>query len=142
MRKTFLVLLGATAGAAMTLFATQSPMSAVGSSAKAAGADTYRQLSLFGDIFERVRAHYVEKPDDAKLVESAINGMLNGLDPHSSYMDPKSFRDMQVQTRGEFGGLGIEVTMEDGVIKVVAPIDDTPAAKAGIRASDVIYAPR
>ncbi|HEX4555921.1 MAG TPA: PDZ domain-containing protein, partial [Xanthobacteraceae bacterium] len=138
MRKTFLVLMGATAGAAMTLFATQSPMSAVGSSAKAAGADTYRQLSLFGDIFERVRAHYVEKPDDAKLVESAINGMLNGLDPHSSYMDPKSFRDMQVQTRGEFGGLGIEVTQEDGLIKVVAPIDETPAAKAGIRAGDII----
>src|SRR5689334_14522764 len=138
MRKTFLVLLGATAGAAMTLFATQSPMSAVGSSAKAAGADTYRQLSLFGDIFERVRAHYVEKPDDSKLVESAINGMLNGLDPHSSYMDPKSFRDMQVQTRGEFGGLGIEVTMEEGLVKVVAPIDETPAAKAGVMANDVI----
>ncbi|MEA2995853.1 MAG: carboxyl-terminal processing protease, partial [Alphaproteobacteria bacterium] len=138
MRKTLLVLMGATAGAAMTLFATQSPMSAVGSSAKAAGADTYRQLSLFGDIFERVRAHYVEKPDDSKLVESAINGMLNGLDPHSSYMDPKSFRDMQVQTRGEFGGLGIEVTQEEGLIKVVAPIDETPAAKAGIRAGDII----
>src|ERR1700716_3165082 len=138
MRKTFLVLMGGTAGAAMTLFATQSPMSAVGSSAKAAGADTYRQLSLFGDIFERVRAHYVEKPDDAKLVEQAINGMLNGLDPHSSYMDPKSFRDMQVQTRGEFGGLGIEVTMEDGLVKVVTPIDDTPAAKAGIMANDII----
>ena len=83
-------------------------------------------------MFERVRADYVDKPDDSKLVESAINGMLAGLDPHSSYMDPKSFRDMQVQTRGEFGGLGIEVTMEDGLIKVVAPIDDTPAAKAGV----------
>src|SRR3981189_696652 len=138
MRKTFLVLMGATAGAAMTLFAHQSPMSAVGSSAKAAGADTYRQLSLFGDIFERVRAHYVEKPDDAKLVESAINGMLNGLDPHSSYMDPKSFRDMQVQTHGEFGGRGLEGTMEDGLVKVVAPSDDPPAAKAGVRAGDVI----
>jgi carboxyl-terminal processing protease len=138
MRKTFLVLMGATAGAAMTLFATQSPMSTVGSSAKAAGADTYRQLSLFGDIFERVRAHYVEKPDDSKLVESAINGMLNGLDPHSSYMDPKSFRDMKIQIGGEFGGLGIEVTQEDGLIKVVAPIDETPAAKAGIRAGDII----
>src|SRR5882757_7305027 len=138
MRKTFLILLGATAGAALTLFATQSPMLAVGSSAKAAGADTYRQLSLFGDIFERVRAHYVEKPDDSKLVESAINGMLNGLDPHSSYMDPKSFKDMQIQTRGEFGGLGIEVTQEEGLIKVVAPIDETPAAKAGIRAGDII----
>jgi carboxyl-terminal processing protease len=89
-------------------------------------------------VFERVRADYVEKPDDAKLVESAINGMLAGLDPHSSYMEPKAFRDMQVQTRGEFGGLGIEVTMEDGLIKVVAPIDDTPAAKAGVMANDVI----
>src|ERR1700681_4519121 len=138
MRKTLLVLMGATAGAAMTLFATQSPMSAVGSSAKAAGGDTHRPLSLFGDIFERGRGHYVEKPDDSKLVESAINGMLAGLDPHSSYMDPKSFRDMQVQTRGEFGGLGIEVTMEDGLVKVVAPIDDTPAAKAGVMANDII----
>jgi carboxyl-terminal processing protease len=89
-------------------------------------------------VFERVRADYVEKPDDKKLVESAINGMLSGLDPHSSYMDPKSFRDMQVQTRGEFGGLGIEVTMENGLVKVVAPIDDTPAAKAGVMANDII----
>ena len=110
----------------------------IGASAKAAAADTYRQLNLFGDVFERVRADYVEKPDDSKLIETAINGMLAGLDPHSSYMDAKSFRDMQVQTRGEFGGLGIEVTMEDGLIKVVAPIDDTPAAKAGILANDII----
>ncbi len=139
MRKTSLIVLGAAAGAALTVFVTQSPMIAVGSSARAAAAvDTYRQLNLFGDIFERVRSHYVEKPDDSKLVESAINGMLNGLDPHSSYMDPKSFRDMQVQTRGEFGGLGIEVTMEEGLVKVVAPIDDTPAAKAGVRAGDII----
>src|SRR5713101_6182200 len=138
MRKTSLVLLGAAAGAALTVMVTQTPMIAMGSSARAAAADTYRQLNLFGDIFERVRSHYVEKPDDSKLVESAINGMLNGLDPHSSYMDPKSFRDMQVQTRGEFGGLGIEVTMEDGLVKVVTPIDDTPAAKAGVRAGDVI----
>jgi carboxyl-terminal processing protease len=137
MRKTPLVLLGVAAGVAMTLLATQ-PRLWLGTSARAAAADTYRQLNLFGDIFERVRGHYVEKPDDSKLVESAINGMLNGLDPHSSYMDPKSFRDMQVQTRGEFGGLGIEVTMEDGLVKVVAPIDDTPAAKAGVRAGDVI----
>jgi C-terminal processing protease CtpA/Prc len=89
-------------------------------------------------VFERVRADYVEKPDDSKLIESAINGMLAGLDPHSSYMDPKSFRDMQVETGGKFGGLGIEVTMEDGLIKVVAPIDGTPAAKAGILANDLI----
>jgi len=138
MRKTSLILLGAAAGAALTLITTQPRIVFDGSSAKAAAADTYRQLSLFGDVFERVRSDYVEKPDDSKLVESAINGMLAGLDPHSSYMDAKSFRDMQVQTRGEFGGLGIEVTMEDGLIKVVAPIDDTPAAKAGIMANDVI----
>jgi len=138
MRKTSLVLLGAAAGAALTILAVQPSRLLIGTSARAAAADTYRQLNLFGDIFERVRSHYVEKPDDSKLVESAINGMLNGLDPHSSYMDPKSFRDMQVQTRGEFGGLGIEVTMEDGLVKVVAPIDDTPAAKAGVRAGDII----
>ncbi len=138
MRKTSLVLLGAVAGAALTIAATQPRVAFLGTSAKAAAVDTYKQLNLFGDIFERVRAHYVEKPDDAKLIESAVNGMLSGLDPHSSYMDPKSFRDMQVQTRGEFGGLGIEVTMEDGLVKVVAPIDDTPAAKAGVRAGDVI----
>jgi len=138
MRKTSLVLLGALAGAALTMAVSQPRVAFLGVTAKAAAADTYKQLNLFGDIFERVRAHYVEKPDDAKLVESAINGMLNGLDPHSSYMDPKSFRDMQVQTRGEFGGLGIEVTMEDGLVKVVAPIDDTPAAKAGVRAGDII----
>ena len=138
MRKTSLVLLGAASGAALTLLAVQPRMVFVGASAKAAAADTYRQLNLFGDVFERVRADYVEKPDDGKLVESAINGMLSGLDPHSSYMDAKSFRDMQVQTRGEFGGLGIEVTMEDGLIKVVAPIDDTPAAKAGVLANDII----
>jgi len=122
----------------MTLLATQPRMIFIGATAKAAAADTYRQLNLFGDVFERVRADYVEKPDDAKLIETAINGMLAGLDPHSSYMDAKSFRDMQVQTRGEFGGLGIEVTMEDGLIKVVAPIDETPAAKAGILANDII----
>src|ERR1041385_235521 len=137
-RKTSLVLLGAAAGVAVTLAATQPRIAFIGASAKAAAADTYRQLNLFGDVFERVRADYVEKPDDAKLVEQAINGMLNGLDPHSSYMDPKSFRDMQVQTRGEFGGLGIEVTMEDGLVKVVTPIDETPAAKAGILANDII----
>src|SRR5712692_2208484 len=138
MRKTPLILLGAAAGAALTLLATQPRLAFVGASARAAGADTYRQLNLFGDVFERVRADYVEKPDDGKLIESAINGMLNALDPHSSYMDAKSFRDMQVQTRGEFGGLGIEVTMEDGLVKVVAPIDDTPAAKAGVMAGDII----
>ena len=138
MRKTYLVFLGAVAGAAAALLVTQPHAMLLGSAARAAASDTYQQLNLFGDVFERVRADYVEKPDDKKLVELAINGMLSGLDPHSSYMDPKSFRDMQVQTRGEFGGLGIEVTMEDGLVKVVAPIDDTPAAKAGVMANDII----
>src|SRR5450631_1207817 len=138
MRKTSLMLLGAVAGAALTLIAVQPSRLLVGTSARAAAADTYRQLNLFGDIFERVRSHYVEKPEESKLVEGAINGMLNGLDPHSSYMDTKSFKDMQVQTHGEFGGLGIEVTMEDGLVKVVAPMDDTPAAKAGILSGDLI----
>src|SRR5487761_2008905 len=138
MRKTTLIFLGAAAGAATTLLATEPEMVFMGSSAKAAVSDTYRQLNLFGEVFERVRADYVDKPDDSKLIESAIKGMVTGLDPHSDYMDPKSFQDMQVQTRGEFGGLGIEVTMEDGLTKVVAPIDDTPAAKAGIMANDII----
>jgi carboxyl-terminal processing protease len=139
MRKTSLILIGAAAGAALALLATQPRLMLVGASAKAAGgADTYRQLNLFGDVFERVRADYVEKPDDGKLIEAAINGMLNGLDPHSSFMDSKNYRDMQVQTKGQFGGLGIEVTMEQGLVKVVAPIDDTPAAKAGIMAGDII----
>ncbi len=138
MRKTSLVFLGAVAGAVATMLLTQPHPLLLGSTARAAASDTYRELNLFGDVFERVRADYVEKPDDSKLIESAINGMLAGLDPHSSYMDPKSFRDMQVQTRGEFGGLGIEVTMEDGLVKVVAPIDDTPAAKAGVMANDII----
>jgi carboxyl-terminal processing protease len=138
MRKTSLILLGAAAGAALTLISTQPRIVFDGASARAAAADTYRQLSLFSDVFERVRADYVEKPDDAKLIESAINGMLAGLDPHSSYMDAKAFRDMQVQTRGEFGGLGIEVTMEEGLIKVVSPIDDTPASRAGVMSNDII----
>jgi carboxyl-terminal processing protease len=138
MRKTSLIFLGSLVGVVATLLLTQPHTLQMGSAAGAAASDTYLKLNLFGDVFERVRAAYVEKPDDSKLVESAINGMLAGLDPHSSYMDPKSFRDMQVQTRGEFGGLGIEVTMEDGLIKVVAPIDDTPAAKAGVMANDII----
>ncbi|MDH3579868.1 MAG: S41 family peptidase [Hyphomicrobiales bacterium] len=107
-------------------------------SAVAANSEIYRQLDLFGDVLERVRADYVEKPDDIKLIESAINGMLSALDPHSAYLNAKHFRDMQVQTRGEFGGLGIEVTMENGVVKVVAPIDDTPASRAGLQTGDLI----
>ncbi len=116
------------------------PQFFAGAEANAAASDTYRELNLFGDVFERVRADYVEVPDDTKLIENAINGMLAGLDPHSSYMNPKDFQDMQVQTSGKFGGLGIEVTMEDGIIKVISPIDDTPASKAGILANDQIIA--
>ncbi len=102
------------------------------------GADTYKQVKLFGDVFERVRADYVEEVSDQELIESAIRGMLASLDPHSSYLDPKSFQDMRVQTKGEFGGLGIEVTMENGLVKVVSPIDDTPAFRAGVQAGDLI----
>ena len=138
MHKTSLLLLGATAGAAMMLFAIEPLMIFATTSADAAVEDIYRQLDLFGDVFQRVRADYVEQPDDTKLIESAITGMLAGLDPHSSYMDPKSLKDLREETSGEFGGLGMEVTMEDGLIKVVAPIDETPAAKAGILANDLI----
>ena len=101
-------------------------------------AETYKQVKLFGDVFERVRADYVEEVSDEKLIEAAIRGMLSSLDPHSSYLDPKSFQDMRVQTKGEFGGLGIEVTMENGLVKVVSPIDDTPAFRAGVQAGDLI----
>jgi len=107
-------------------------------SASAANSEIYKQLDLFGEVLERVRADYVEQPEDSELIESAINGMLTSLDPHSSYLSPKNFRDMQVQTRGEFGGLGIEVTMENGVVKVVSPIDDTPASRAGLMSGDLI----
>jgi carboxyl-terminal processing protease len=107
-------------------------------SATPGNSEIYRQLDLFGDVLERVRSDYVEKPDDGMLIESAINGMLSALDPHSAYLNRKSFTDMQVQTKGEFGGLGIEVTMEQGLVKVVSPIDDTPASKAGLQANDLI----
>jgi carboxyl-terminal processing protease len=107
-------------------------------SATPGNSEIYRQLDLFGDVLERVRSDYVEKPDDGALIESAINGMLTALDPHSAYLNKKSFTDMQVQTKGEFGGLGIEVTMEHGYVKVVSPIDDTPASKAGLMANDLI----
>jgi carboxyl-terminal processing protease len=106
--------------------------------AASSNADTYKQLNLFGDVFDRVRSDYVEEPDQQQMIEAAINGMLASLDPHSSYMNKKQFEDMSVQTRGEFGGLGIEVTMENGVIKVVSPIDGTPAARAGLMANDLI----
>ncbi len=100
--------------------------------------NTYQLLNLFGDVFERVRADYVEKPSDEELIEAAINGMLTALDPHSSFMNAKNFRDMQVNTRGEFGGLGIQVTMEAGFVKVISPIDDTPAYRAGVKSGDFI----
>ena len=105
---------------------------------QAGSSDTFRQLKLFGDVFERVRSEYVEDVTDEALIEAAIDGMLISLDPHSGYLDAKRYRDMQVQTKGEFGGLGIEVTMENGLVKVVSPIDDTPAHRAGIQAGDVI----
>jgi carboxyl-terminal processing protease len=101
-------------------------------------AETYRLLSLYGDVFEKVRAEYVEPVNDQDLVENSINGMLTGLDPHSNYMNAKAFRDMQVTTRGEFGGLGIEVTQEGGYIRVISPIDDTPASRAGVKPGDLI----
>ncbi len=137
MRKVSLLVVGVMLGAG-SMIGIGEGMRLVAAESVPNTADTYRQLNLFGDVFERIRSDYVEKPDDSKLVESAINGMLTSLDPHSSYMSPKSFKDMQVQTRGEFGGLGIEVTMEEGLVKVVAPIDDTPAARAGVRAGDLI----
>jgi carboxyl-terminal processing protease len=138
MRRTSLSLLSAAAGAALTFITIQPRLVFDGASARAAAADAYRQLSLLGAVFERVRTDYVDPPDDNKLVESAIFGMLAGLDPHSSYMDGKSFQDMRLQTSGRFGGLGMEVSMEKGLVKVVAPIDETPAAKAGVMANDII----
>lgn len=129
-------LVGALGGAALGIFAATQLMTPVGAQENARS--TYEHLDLFGDIFERVRSQYVEEVDEAELIENAINGMLASLDPHSSYLAPKNFEDMRVQTKGEFGGLGIEVTMEDGFVKVVAPIDETPAANAGMQAGDFI----
>jgi carboxyl-terminal processing protease len=145
MRKVRLILLSAAAGAALT-FATVNHglvLALAGELAGASGQDaahTYRELQLFGKIYDTVRADYVDKPDGGKLIEGAINGMVSSLDPHSNYMDAKSFRDMQASTNGEFGGLGIEVMMQDGQVKVVSPIDQTPAARAGVRANDLITA--
>src|ERR1700744_5109501 len=137
MRKVSYLVLGAAIGAAAATVGSHTSLLAHGA-AFAAAADTYRQLNLFGDVFEKIRTDYVEKPDEGKLVEAAINGMLSSLDPHSSYMDPDAYREMQRSTKGEFGGLGIEVTEEDGLIKVVSPIDDTPASKAGLLANHLI----
>ena len=138
-RKATLLIAGIALGATATIGVTQ-PQLLSGAKAIAASSDTYRELNLFGDVFERIRADYVEVPDDHKLIESAINGMLSGLDPHSSYLTPDGFKDMQVETSGRFGGLGIEVTMEDGILKVISPMDGTPAERAGILANDQIVA--
>ncbi|MBC7152604.1 MAG: S41 family peptidase [Rhizobium sp.] len=132
-RRASLVLVGALMGATA-----MSVLYSAGIPAQAAGTSTYKELSIFGDVFERVRAQYVTPPDEEKLVENAINGMLTSLDPHSTYMNAKDAADMQTQTRGEFGGIGIEVTMEEELVKVITPIDDTPGSKAGILAGDFI----
>jgi carboxyl-terminal processing protease len=139
MRKNSVFFLGAVAGTCLTLLAT-GPRSEfwVAAARAATNAEIYSQLNLFGDVFERVKTDYVEKPDDGKLIEGAINGMITSLDPHSRYMNEQAWHDMQETTHGEFGGLGIEVTMEDGLVKVVSPMDGTPAAKAGIMSGDLI----
>ena len=114
------------------------PGCVVAPSASAQDKDVYRLLELLGDALAKIRSNYVEPVDDQKLIEAGVNGMLTSLDPHSSYLPPEDAARMQVQTRGEFGGLGIEVTMEDGLVKVVTPIDDTPAANAGVQPGDLV----
>jgi carboxyl-terminal processing protease len=133
-RKLSLLVAGALMGASAMGLVYGSPST----TANAADSETYRQLAIFGDIFERVRAQYVTPPEERELIESAINGMLSSLDPHSSYLNPEAAKDMRVQTKGEFGGLGIEVTLENELVKVITPIDDTPAARAGVMAGDLI----
>ncbi len=135
-RRASLLFAGALVGAATTLLVAGQPMM----SANAAGSETYRQLAIFGDIFERVRANYVEEPQEKELIENAINGMLTSLDPHSSFLNADDAADMRTQTRGEFGGLGIEVTMEDELVKVITPMYGTPAEAAGVLAGDFISA--
>ncbi|MEI4487930.1 S41 family peptidase [Frigidibacter sp. MR17.14] len=135
MKKFVLAALGGTVAGALLTTQVAGPL--IAQEAKS-DSSVYEQLDLFGDIFERIRAQYVEAPDSKKLIEAAINGMLTSLDPHSSYMPPDDFADMRVQTRGEFGGLGIEVTQEEGFVKVVSPIDGTPAAEAGVQPNDFI----
>lgn len=135
-RRASLLFAGALVGAATTLLVAGQPMM----SANAAGNETYRQLAIFGDIFERVRANYVEEPQEKELIENAINGMLTSLDPHSSFLNADDAADMRTQTRGEFGGLGIEVTMEDELVKVITPMYGTPAEAAGVLAGDFISA--
>jgi carboxyl-terminal processing protease len=131
MRRVWLI---AAVAATVLVFSSRQDISAATSSSS----DTYKELNLFGEVFEVVRADYVGKVDDDSLIESAINGMLTSLDPHSNYLNTKNFDDMKVQTRGEFGGLGIEVSMESGLVKVISPIDDTPAARAGLKPGDLI----
>jgi carboxyl-terminal processing protease len=135
MRKFVLAALGGTVAGAILTTQFAGPLVA---QEAGKGGSVYEQLDLFGDIFERIRGQYVEEVEPKDLIEAAINGMLTSLDPHSSYLPPDDFDDMQVQTRGEFGGLGIEVTQEDGFVKVVSPMDDTPAAAAGIQSGDFI----
>src|SRR5256885_738540 len=129
---------GLIAAAAATLIVFGLHQDAGGAASSANTTETYKQLNLFGDVFELVRNDYVDDVKDDTLVEGAINGMLTALDPHSNYLNSKNFNDMKVQTRGEFGGLGIEVSMESGLVKVVSPIDDTPAARAGLKPGDLI----
>ena len=139
MRRKLSFLLGTATGVCLTVLVTGPQGAQLVAVAKAAARpDAYAQLNLFSTVFERIKTGYVEKPDDTKLMEGAINGMISSLDPHSRYMNAKGWSDMQEATHGEFGGLGIEVTMEDGFVKVVTPIDDTPAARAGILSGDVI----
>jgi carboxyl-terminal processing protease len=143
LRKTSLIIVSALCGAAIALIVTERGPAPAAAEAKTTStarvsADTIRRMALFTEVLDRVRADYVEKPDDTKLIEAAIGGMLSSLDPHSEYMNAKAFADVQVQTHGEFGGVGIRVVTEDGFIKVLAPIDRTPAARAGILADDVI----
>src|SRR5947199_2351812 len=130
--------LGLIAAAAATVFLVTLDQDVGAAPATSNSPETYKQLNLFGDVFELVRGNYVDDVTDDTLVEGAINGMLTALDPHSNYLNAKNFNDMKVQTRGEFGGLGIEVSMENGLVKVVSPIDDTPAAHAGIKPGDLI----
>jgi carboxyl-terminal processing protease len=136
MKKFAFATIGGTIAGAILATQVAGPLLAEG--VKKSDESVYQQLDLFGNIFERIRAQYVEPVSSKKLIEAAINGMLSSLDPHSSYMDPKEWAAMQVQTRGEFGGLGIEVTLDQGFIKVVSPIDGTPAAEAGIKPGDFI----
>lgn len=142
MQRIVYVIAGAMAGAVFALLAVTTNVvplvSGAIASPSADAAETYRELELFGKVFEVVGKDYVDKPDNTKLITAAINGMVSKLDPHSNYMDAKNYQDMQVETSGEFGGLGMQVTLENSVVKVVSPIDDTPAAKAGILAGDII----